>query len=206
MSGRRQKLLRKQKDTEYATTRNIELKRLESLAAIPAGNVPWYLSTKFTGKTGYHYISVSKYGSLFADPSYEGLVPVLLHHKFPVTLSMGRFQSPDEKDCAIGLVRVPREFSEGVIISREGELFVGGKHEAVPKSAWLTVLCDLGRASASEYRAAIQSQQEYFNQKMEAVMAELNRQTDLLMKTPYDDDDPYDAEPASSLPTKEEQL
>ena len=198
MSGRRQKLLRKQQNQEKIVTDRIFLKQIESLPAIPAEHVLWYLHTKFNGKTGYHYVSVSPYGSLFADTNYKDLVPIILHREFPVTLSMGRYQGPQNlKDCVIGLVRVPTDFV-GIILSRDNQMYIKGDQSVViPESVRNMYLCDLGRVTAMEYRSAIRSQQEYFDKRMMSIMDTLNEA--MKPADPYDAD-PYDAAPCDVEP------
>ena len=193
MSGRRQKLLRKQQNLNQIIDNKIRLKQLESLPAIPADQVPWYLHTKFSGKTGYHYVSISKYGSLFAHENYKGLVPIILHRSFPVTLAMGRFQGPNqEKDCVVGLVRVPTD-ATGLIFDRDGNMYINGEQVLIPESVRNMYLSDLGRVTSYEYHAAIQSQQEYFDKKMMSIMDTLDKA--IKPANPYDAD-PYDATPS----------
>ena len=198
MSGRRQKLLRRQQNQDQITGDRIRLKQLESLPAIPAEHVLWYLHTKFNGKTGYHYISISPHGSLFADTNYKNLVPIILHREFPVTLAMGRYHDKSEKNCVVGLVRVPADFV-GVILDRSNNMYIKGDQSVViPEAVRNMYLCDLGRVSATEYRSAIRAQQEYFDKKMMSIMDELEKASHLELN-PYDAD-PYDA-PQSDIET-----
>ena len=194
MSGSRQKKLRRQQ----GLTRNdildskIRMRKLMESAVIPSDQVVEYLLSRFVGKTGYHYISVSAYGSLFIHDNYKALVPIILHRDFPTTSSLGRFADPHEKDCVISLVRVDPTF-KGIILDKEGTLYSAGIKEPIPLMARIAYICSLGRVSAAEYNGAIQSQEAEYTKRMEEFMNNIKQRTeklDNIMNNPYAD--PYD--------------
>ena len=67
MSGSRQKKLRRQLATsrDAILDNKIHIRKLMESPVISSSDVTEYLLSRFKGKAGYHYISVSAYGSLF---------------------------------------------------------------------------------------------------------------------------------------------
>ena len=194
MSGRRQKLLRRSSGVAKDVTldRNIRIRKLMESPVIPGKDVVEYLLSRFTGKTGYHYISVSKYGSLFIQDNYKALVPIILHREFPTTTTLGRFHDPNKKDCAISLVRVDPTF-KGIIVDRQGNLYSAGIKEIISPAAYAAYTCALGRVSAAEYNAAIQSQEHEYEMMIKNFTDGINERIkhfEELEANAYDD--PYD--------------
>lgn len=194
MSGRRNKKLRKQMKEDKIQKR-IELRKLASLPSIPVPKITEFLASRFVGKTGYHYISVGKLGSLFMDKRFESIVPIMLHNSFPVMSATGRFNDVNHKDCAIGLVKVTSEFP-GLIIDRHLNIYLNGCSIIVKDEDALPQLCDLERVTVEECNAAIKSQEELFTQKMNSIMDSFKKseeKLDKMMSDPYNDpyDDPY---------------
>lgn len=195
MSGRRQKKLRKQQNRDEIFAQKMELKRIASLPVIPVSHIVEYLTSMFVGKSGYHYISISKVGSLFLQKEYENIVPIMLHNSFPIMSATGRFNDRNKKDMAIGLVKVTPEFP-GLIIDRHCHIFLNGCSLEVLPDIALPQLCDLGRVSFEECSNAIKSQEKIFQDRMKQFTDMLTQGIDKLRNDPYADpfEDPY-AEP-----------
>lgn len=195
MSGRKNKKLRKQM-REDKIQKRIELRKLASLPSIPVPKIAEFLASRFVGKTGYHYISVGKVGSLFLNKAYESIVPIMLHNSFPIMSATGRFNDPNQKDCAIGLVKVTPEFP-GLVIDRHLNMYLNGCSIIVKDEDALPQLCDLERVTVEECNAAVKSQEEIFTEKMNGFMESIKKATDDKFKEitsdPYSDpyNDPY---------------
>ena len=196
MSGRRQKQLRRAASNTLSKTEKLDhqirIRKLMESPVINASDVIEYLQSRFVGKTGYHYISVSAYGSLFIHENYKALVPIILHKEFPITSTMGRFSDPNQKDCAISLVRVDPTF-KGIIVDRSGTLYSAGIKTPIPKMAHVAYLCSLGRVGAVEYQSAIRSQEEAYSNKLDELMKSMQeraKRLDEIEQNPYDN--PYD--------------
>lgn len=190
MSGRKNKKLRKQ-IREDKIQKRIELSKLAELPAIPVSKISEFLASKFIGKTGYHYISIGKVGSLFLHKDYENIVPIILHNSFPVMSATGKFNDVHGKDCAIGLVKVKPEFP-GLVIDRHLDMYLGGSSYLLPEEETLSKLCDLERVSVAECNHAIKRQEEIFSEKMNAFMESVKKSSeklDNIMTDPYCD--PY---------------
>ena len=190
MSGRKNKQLRRQ-IKEDKIQKKIELRKLASLPSIPVPKITEFLASRFIGKTGYHYISVGKVGSLFLHKDYEAIVPIMLHNSFPVMSATGRFNDVNNKDCAIGLVRVKPEFP-GLIIDRKLNIYLNGANIIVRDEDALPQLCDLERVTVTECNNAIKSQEEIFSKKMNTLMESIKKGSEKfeeMMNNPYND--PY---------------
>lgn len=206
MSGSRQKQLRRQKNItkNEALDRKIRIRQLMESPVIRSNDVVEYLLSRFVGKTGYHYISVSRYGSLFIHENYKALVPIVLHREFPISTSLGRFTDPKQKDCVISLVRVDSTF-KGFVVGRDGQFYAGGVKEPISPAAQIAYLSNLGRVSAAEYNGAVQSQEaeyakrlEEFTKHMQENIKKLDELDNDSHATPYDaidiTPDPYETE------------
>jgi hypothetical protein len=194
MSGRKNKKLRRQ-IKEDKIQKRIELRKLAELPSIPAPKIAEFLVSKFVGKTGYHYISIGKPGSLFLNKVYESIVPIMLHNSFPIMSATGRFNDANKKDCAIGLVKVKPDFP-GLVVDRHLNLYLNGCSIIVKDEDALPQLCDLERVTVSECNDAIKSQEEIFSEKMNSLVEafkERERKLNEVMSDPYSDpyNDPY---------------
>lgn len=194
MSGSRQKKLRRQNNISRneALDRKIHIRKLMEGPVIFSRDVVEYLTSRFVGKTGYHYISVSRYGSLFIHDNYKALVPIILHREFPITSALGRFSDPHEKDCVISLVRVDPTF-KGIIVDRSGNLYAEGMNTVISPKAHVAYLCNLGRVSAEEYNGAVQSQEAEYTRRLDEFtqrMKDSIKKLDDIENNPYAD--PYD--------------
>ena len=194
MSGRQQKRKRKSVDKGAILDARAQMRKLNNLPVIPAQVVIPYLMDKFKGKAGYKYISIAKHGSLFIHNSYHDLVPIIMHQSFPETTTMGRFHDPNQKDLAIGLVRVNPIF-KGFVLSKSGVLYPEGLESQGITSHFEPYLVSLGRISAQEYTAAVKSQEEAymerlkdFNEKMKVRMQHIAEAEANPYDNPYEDD------------------
>lgn len=194
MSGRKNKKLRRQ-IKEDKIQKKIELRKLASLPVIPVPKIPEFLASRFVGKTGYHFISIGKVGSLFLNKDYENIVPIMLHNSFPVMSAVGRFNDKNGKDSAIGLVKVKPEFP-GLIIDRQLNMYLNGCSIVVKDEDAFPQLCDLERVTVAECNAAVRAQEEIFNNKMHSLIDSFKEREQKLqdaLADPYSDleTDPY---------------
>lgn len=195
MSGRQQKKSRRQavNNRNEALDHKIRIRKLMEGPVIPASDACEYLLSRFVGKTGYHYISVSRYGSLFIHDNYKSLVPIVLHREFPIANALGRFCDPKQKDCVINLVRVDPTF-KGFVVSRDGQFYAEGIKEPISPAARVAYLCNLGRISAVEYNNAIQSQEAEYSKRLEAFTEHIKESIKKLDELDNASDiNPYDA-------------
>lgn len=186
MSGRQQKRLRKNINKNAILDERAQMRKLNLLPVIPAQAVIPYLMGMFKGKSGYKYISIAKHGSLFIHDNYKNLVPIILHQSFPETSTMGRFHDPNQKDLAVGLVRVAPIF-KGFVLSKTGTLYPEGKESEGITNHFDPYIVSLGRISAQEYNAAVRSQEEAYMERMKSVNERINER----LKHIAEASDPY---------------
>lgn len=194
MSGSRQKKLRKQNQftKNEILDKKIKIRKLIESPIIFSNDVVEYLLSRFVGKAGYRYISISRHGSLFIHDDYKALVPVILHKDFPIASSLGRFSDPNRKDCVISLVKVDPSF-KGVVLGRDGAFYAEGININIAPEDRSQYLCNLMRVTAAEYNGAIQSQEAEYTKKMNEFVQEMKNKTQRLEfgLNPYADN-PYD--------------
>ncbi len=194
MSGRSQKKLRRKQNKEDKIQKKIELRKLSSLPSIPVDKISEYLASKFVGKTGYHFVSIGKVGSLFLHKDYQDIVPIVLHNSFPVMSATGRFNDINRKDCAIGVVKVKQEFP-GLVIDRHLNMYLNGCSIVVKDEDALPQLCDLERVKVEDLNAAVKTQESIFSARMDSIIKSLDQATKNMDKLldPYSDPylDPY---------------
>jgi hypothetical protein len=205
MSGRKNKKLRREL-RENKAERNIKLRQMESLPYIQSTSVVEYLREKFRGKAGYKYISISKVGSLFLQPEYANIVPIIMHRNMPTITAMGRFNDGNNKELAIGLVKVTEAFP-GLVIDRSTNVYFGGSLTPFDGDPLLPnpFICDLQRVTVDECNRAMQTQEEIYNKRLQDLMDNAKERVNRILhpENPYEDVTPYTENPYEDNPISE---
>jgi len=187
----------------------------DTMTTVPADMLITSLVLKFVGKSGYRYISIGRFGSLFVNELSQDIVPVELHREFPELSVRGRYNDPNRNDIVLYAVHVPRSFP-GLVINKHAQVFLTGNPETPASEEEIkNVLCDLTKVTGEEFNNALNLERPL----MEASMKKLHDEVEAAAKAGVKDinkaeqdlkiaeatlRDPYGNDPYGNLPVVEE--
>lgn len=128
----------------------------ETVPVIKGDELLAFLQTRFIGKSGYNYLAIPAYGSVYKTDGIQGLVPVELHKTRPVfDKKSGRYAYGTKRDSD-GLVRVHEGFP-GLLYTKKGELFKG---EEIDPTTDYSFIGEIANVSPEELDLAIDEDQK----------------------------------------------
>lgn len=128
----------------------------ETVPVIKGDDLPAFFQTRFIGKSGYNYLAIPAYGSVYKTDGIQCLVPVELHKTRPVfDKKSGRYAYGTRRDSD-GLVRVQEGFP-GLLYTKKGELFKG---EEINPTTDYSFIGEIANATPEELDLAIDEDQK----------------------------------------------
>lgn len=163
--GKKSRLKRERREGKLASE-NKPVSLFDSMPTVPADMIISSLILKFIGKSGYKYISISRYGALFMNENCADIAPVMLHREFPELSVRGRYNDPNRNDIVLYAVHVPKSFV-GMVIDKHANVYLTGNPETVATPEEVkNVLCDLTKVTAEEFNAALEAERPLIEGKL----------------------------------------
>lgn len=130
MNGKKAKRLRREAREQQAATLAKAPGEFEAMPVIPKEHVKSYLLTRFIGKSGYRFISISKPGAFYESEEGKDLSLVLLHRVFPAYNEEAGSYSGVSDDMPEACVRTSPDF-ESFVMDREAKCYTKGSPDPV---------------------------------------------------------------------------
>ena len=129
MNGNKAKRLRRELREQQAANMAKAPGEFEAMPVIPRELVKSYLLTRFIGKSGYRFISISKPGSHYETEDGKSISIIILHRAFPMyDQNTGRYMTNFD-DHPEACVRTSKDF-EGFVMDKTMKIFEKGNTEA----------------------------------------------------------------------------
>jgi len=130
MNGKKAKRLRREALEQKAAGLATAPGEFEAMPVIPKENVKIYLLTRFIGKSGYRFISISKPGAFYETEEGKDLSIVMLHRTFPIYDEKNGTYTYLSDDLPEVCVRTSPDF-ESFAMDRRMQCYTKGNPEPV---------------------------------------------------------------------------